>query len=81
MIVNFPPGSSPDVVARAVAAPLGQALNQSVVVENRTGAGGAIGAEAVAKAAPDGYTLLLSAGSSLVMVPHLAPMSFDVFVA
>ena len=79
MIVNFPPGSSPDVVARAVAAPLGQALGQSVVVENRTGAGGAIGAEAVAKAAPDGYTLLMSAGSSLVMVPHLTPMSFDVF--
>ncbi len=78
LIVNFPAGSSPDVVARAIGTPLSQALGQPVVIENRTGASGLIGAEAVAKAAPDGYTLLVSAGSSFTMVPHMTPkMSFD----
>lgn len=78
LIVNFPPGSSPDVVARAIGTPLSQALGQPVVIDNRAGASGLIGAEAVAKAAPDGYTLLVSAGSSFTMVPHMMPkMNFD----
>src|SRR5689334_15209678 len=62
LIVNFPPGSSPDVVGRAIAVPLYEALGQPVVVENRSGASGNIGADAVAKAPPDGYTVLMSAG-------------------
>ncbi|MGV3569762.1 MAG: Bug family tripartite tricarboxylate transporter substrate binding protein [Ramlibacter sp.] len=78
LIVNFPPGSSPDVVARAIGVPLSQALGQPVVIDNRAGASGLIGAEAVAKSAPDGYTLLVSAGSSFTMVPHMmSKMSFD----
>lgn len=78
LIVNFPPGSSPDVVARAIGTPLSLALGQPVVIDNRAGASGLIGAEAVAKAAPDGYTLLVSAGSSFTMVPHMiGKMSFD----
>jgi tripartite-type tricarboxylate transporter receptor subunit TctC len=78
LIVNFPPGGSPDIVARAVAAPLSQALGQPVVVENRSGAGGILGADAAAKAAPDGYTILLSSGSAMSIVPHVATkMPFD----
>src|ERR1044072_4026354 len=60
VIVTFPPGSTPDIVGRALAARLQEAMGQPFVVENRAGAGGNIGADAVAKAAPDGYTLLVS---------------------
>lgn len=71
LIVNFPPGSSPDIVGRSVAQPLSQALGQSVVVENRAGAGGTVGVEAVARATPDGYTLLMTAGSTIAIGPHV----------
>ena len=78
LIVNFPAGGSPDVVARAVATPLSQALGQPVVVDNRSGAGGIVGADAAAKAAPDGYTFLLSSGSAMSIVPHItAKLPFD----
>ncbi len=73
LVVNFPAGGSPDVVARAVAAPLSAALGVPVVIDNRSGAGGIVGAEAVAKAAPDGYTFLLSSGSAMAIVPLLTP--------
>ena len=77
MVVNFPPGGSPDVIGRAVAGPLSQYLGQQVVVENRSGASGTIGADAVAKAAPDGHTLLLSSGSAMSIVPHLQKLPYD----
>lgn len=71
LIVNFGPGSSPDVIGRAVATPLAQALGVPVVVDNRSGAGGIVGADAVAKSASDGYTLLMASGSTMVIVPTL----------
>lgn len=78
VICNFPPGSSPDALIRAVTQPLQQALGQTFVVENRAGASGMIGAEAVAKAAPDGYTLLMTAGSTITTNPHVfSKMAFD----
>ena len=59
IIVAFPPGSSTDIVARTLGIPLGEALGQPVVIENRPGAGGNIGTLAVARSAPDGYTFLM----------------------
>jgi tripartite-type tricarboxylate transporter receptor subunit TctC len=60
-VVPFPPGGATDLIGRIIAKNLGEVLGQQVVVENRGGAGGNIGAEAVAKAPADGYTLLLAA--------------------
>jgi tripartite-type tricarboxylate transporter receptor subunit TctC len=71
MIVPFPVGGGSDTVARILGPRLADALRQPVLVENRTGAGGTIGAELVARAAPDGYTLLMGA-PELVMVPAVA---------
>jgi tripartite-type tricarboxylate transporter receptor subunit TctC len=64
MIVPFPPGGGTDVVARTVANRLQEALGQPIVIENRGGAGGTIGSDAVAKAAPDGYTLGIATSST-----------------
>lgn len=69
MIVPFPPGGVADTVARPVAEALGRELKQSVVVENKAGAGGALGIGTVARAAPDGYTILLSL-SSISILPE-----------
>ena len=78
LVINFAPGSSPDVLGRVVATPLSQALGVPVVVENRSGAGGIVGAEVVTKAPGDGYTLLMASGSTMVVVPTLTPkMPYD----
>jgi tripartite-type tricarboxylate transporter receptor subunit TctC len=78
VIVNFPPGGAADQLARAIGTPLAEALGQPVVIENRGGANGNIGGEAVAKAPADGYTLLMSSGGMVSVNPHLYPkMAFD----
>ena len=67
LIVTFPPGGSTDIVARAIQPHLEKQLKQSVIIENRPGAGGVIGLDAVAKAAPDGYTVGVAAAGALVI--------------
>jgi tripartite-type tricarboxylate transporter receptor subunit TctC len=71
IVVPFAAGGATDVVARLLAQKLGDAWGQSVVVENRAGAGGNIGAEAVAKSPPDGYTLLMTSGSIVTANPYM----------
>ncbi|MFC6283631.1 MULTISPECIES: Bug family tripartite tricarboxylate transporter substrate binding protein [Polaromonas] len=78
IIVNFPPGGAADHLARVIGQPLQDALGQPVVIENRGGAGGNIGGDAVAKAPADGYTLLMSSGGMVSVNPHLYErMPFD----
>jgi tripartite-type tricarboxylate transporter receptor subunit TctC len=69
LVVAFPPGGGTDGAARIVAEKLGPELGQSIVVENRAGAGGTIGAQSVARARPDGYTLLFGTGAELLINP------------
>lgn len=79
MIVPFPPGGPTDVMGRTAAKAMADRLGQQMVVENKAGAGGNIGTDAVAKAAADGYTIGLSAISSLAIAPHLyASVPFNV---
>ena len=73
IVVPFPPGGGLDFYTRAIAPRLQESLGQQVVVENRSGAGGMIGAETVAKAAPDGYTLLLASSAEITINQHLYP--------
>jgi len=73
MAVGFTPGGAADFVARAFQEPLGRALGQPVVVENKPGAGSSIAAEFVAKSAPDGYTFLIASPSSILVNPLLSP--------
>jgi len=77
LIVGFPPGSATDIVARIIAQPLSERLGQQVVVENRPGAGSNLGAETVAKSAPDGYTLLAMTITNAVNETFYQGLNFD----
>jgi tripartite-type tricarboxylate transporter receptor subunit TctC len=77
MIVAFPAGGGSDIVGRIVAAKLSERLGQQVVVENRAGGGGSIGAEAAAKAAPDGYTVSLAGTSEMAINPFIYKLAYD----
>ncbi|HEY4370936.1 MAG TPA: tripartite tricarboxylate transporter substrate binding protein [Burkholderiales bacterium] len=78
-VVPITPGGSNDVVARAIGQKLSETWGQAVVVENRPGAGMNLGADLVAKSAPDGYTWLLGANNIFVTNPHVGKVPFDVF--
>jgi tripartite-type tricarboxylate transporter receptor subunit TctC len=77
LVVPYPPGGSADILARLVGQQLGTRLGQPLIVENKGGAGTAIGAKAVAQAAPDGYTLLLGTVSSQAINPAMNKVGYD----
>ena len=77
LIVPFPPGGGNDTVARAIAQQVSPELGQPVVIDNRPGAGGAVGAELAAKAPPDGYTLFLAGVGSHVVNPNVHKVPYD----
>jgi tripartite-type tricarboxylate transporter receptor subunit TctC len=77
VIVPYAPGGSVDLMGRLVAQALQQGLGQSAVVDNRAGAGGAIGADAVAKSAPDGYTLMVCAVGAMTVNVHFQKLPYD----
>ena len=73
LVIGFAPGGAADYVARVLAEPMGRTLGQSIIVENRAGAGSSIAADHVSKAAPDGYTLLIASPSSISVNPAVNP--------
>jgi len=73
LVVPFPPGGATDLLARAIAQRVATTLGQNIVVDNKAGAGGSLGSAEVAKAAPDGYTLLIATSSTHAIGPHLNP--------
>ena len=78
LVIPFPPGGATDVLGRLIGKKLGDKLGQSVVIDNRAGAGTTIGAAYVAKAAPDGYTLLMSSGTTFTVNPAVrAKLPYD----
>jgi tripartite-type tricarboxylate transporter receptor subunit TctC len=77
LIVPWPPGQATDLAARIVAEKISQAMGQPIVVENKPGAGGAIGTDAVAKSAPDGYTLLAASSGPISIMPNLQKIPYD----
>ena len=77
IIVPWPPGQATDIAARVVAEKLQQQLGQPFVADNRPGAGGSIGTDAVAKAAPDGYTLLAASSGPISIMPNLQKIPYD----
>jgi tripartite-type tricarboxylate transporter receptor subunit TctC len=77
MIVAYPPGGTGDLVGRVIAEGLSARLGVSVVVENQSGASGAIATAAVARAVPDGYTMLLAGNALFAILPHMTRVSYD----
>src|SRR2546425_12874250 len=77
VIISFTPGSSTDIVGRIVSQKLSEIWGQPVLAENRAGAGGSIGSKAVAKAAPDGYTLVINSNAHTVNAAICASLAYE----
>ena len=77
IVVAFPAGGGSDLAARVVGQKLSESLGQPVVIENRVGANGNIGAEVVARSAPDGYTLVMGSNANITTNPHLMTLGYD----
>jgi len=78
IVAPFAPGGPADTIARLIGRVMGERLGQPIVVENRSGAGGVVGVEAVARARPDGYAIVLASNGAIVILPHLMPrMPYD----
>ena len=78
LFVPFPPGGPNDIIARVVGQRMSELVKQPIVIENRSGQAGVLGTDAIAKAAPDGYTIAITSASSLVINPSLEKMPYDV---
>src|SRR5438128_12166085 len=76
IVVAFPAGGGSDLAARVVAQKLSESRGQPVVVENRVGANGSVGAEPVARAAPDGYTRVMGSNDNITTNPHVMALSY-----
>src|SRR5690242_19167692 len=77
IVVAFPAGGGSDLAARVVGQKLAERVGQPVVIENRVGANGGVGAEAVVRAAPDGYTLMMGSNANITTNPHLMTLGYD----
>ncbi|MBM3370380.1 MAG: tripartite tricarboxylate transporter substrate binding protein, partial [Betaproteobacteria bacterium] len=73
LVIPFPAGGATDIIGRTLAARLSTSLGQQVIIENKPGAGGVIGADSIAKSAPDGYSIVLATGSTHSVGPALNP--------
>jgi len=78
VVVPYAPGGATDLTARLVGQKMQEAMKQNVLVDNRPGAGGVIGTDIVAKAAPDGYTVLIAVPAEIAILPHLQKMPYNV---
>src|SRR5215203_2395426 len=77
MLIGFAPGGGTDIVGRIVAQKLGEALGQQVIADNRAGASGQLAAELVAKATPDGYTIMMAHIAAISILPSLGKLPYD----
>ncbi|MBI4203670.1 MAG: tripartite tricarboxylate transporter substrate binding protein [Betaproteobacteria bacterium] len=77
VVIPYAPGGATDLTGRTVGVKMSETFKQTIVVDNRTGAGGVIGAEIVAKASPDGYTVLLASPAEIAVLPHLQKLPYD----
>src|SRR5262249_7096986 len=77
LIVPFPPGGPNDIIARVVAQRMSEILKQPIVIDNRSGQGGVVGTDVVAKAAPDGYTIAIASAGALAISPSMEKVAYD----